>query len=482
MKISRISFFFIMIISLVATIVAIVFNIDIYTAISVEIFIILMGYCVSDYSKNIFFICFLCSFFIFLISGDYVEYIFDKHYYREYTEEAIVFAHKAICISMISMAIGYFFTKVKFVHEDIKKSEALNQNYENYLITIRKASLVIFYFAIGIMIVDRIYAAIFVLANGYFSYYTSYTSFLPNVIVQLGDFAPMGLCFFLATFPSKKECRWPIRFYLLYAIIGFIVGQRGVLVYNAVFIIGYYLYRNNYYNNDNTVWISKYVLTIIVLFIPFAIVGLMAYGYIREGNEVIYKSLGDTIVNFFVNIGSSSMCIKYAYMYKPSMPGFRLYSFGTLLNYFKYSPLFNWFNGVEQVAMHTVKYALQANNLDAFLSYSSMTNRYLGGQGLGSSFIAELYMDFGYIGIAIGSMVYGFLFKKISGLNRQKWIQTSCQLYVLLALMKTPRGTYGVFVSEIVNVTFIVAIIAVNFLAQNLVRKKYNGKKMGFAK
>lgn len=475
MKISRKSFFFIVIISLIATIVAIVFNVDIYTAISVEIFIVLMGYCISDYSKNIFFICFLCSFFVFLISGDYAEYIFDEHYYRKYTKEAIVFAHKAICISIIFMAVGYFLTKVKSINDETKKNVIIDQKLENYFIAIRIGSLIIFYFTIGIMIADRIYAAIFVFTNGYFSYYISYTSFLPNVIVQLGDFAPMVLCFFLSTFPSKRECKWPIRFYLLYAIIGFVVGQRGVLVYNAVFIIGYYLYRNTHYNDDDTVWISRSFLNVIILLIPFAIVGLMAYGYIREGNAVVYDSLGNTIVSFFVNIGSSSMCIKYAYMYKPIMPGFRLYSFGTLLNYFKYSPLFSWFNGIEQVAMHTAKYALQANNLDAFLSYSSMANRYLGGEGLGSSFIAELYMDFGYIGIALGSMIYGILFKKISGLNRRKWIQTSCQLYVLLALMKAPRGTYGVFVSEIVNVTFIVAIIAVNFLAQSLV-KRSNGK------
>ena len=468
LRLSRRSFYVIAILSIVSTVVAFAFQVDVFTAISVEIFIILMGYCLQDYSKNIFFMCFLCSFFIFLISGDYVEYIFDKHYYRQFTPESIEFAHIAICLSMIFLAIGYFVTsarknrKFRKLINDVSKRNISN---EEFLARIRKASLVIFYIAIGIMIIDRISAVVYVLANGYFSYYLGYKSILPNFIVQLGDFAPMGLCFFLATFPSKEQCKWPIRIYILYAIIGFLVGQRGILVYNMVFIIGYYLYRNTHYNDDNTTWISKKLLLIIILSIPFALVGLMAYGYIREGNEVVYNSFGDTIVSFFVNIGSSSMCIKYGYMYKPQIPGFKLYSFGNLLNYLKYSPLFSWFNGINQVPMHTAEYALQANNLDAFLSYISMPSRYLSGQGMGSSFIAELYVDFGMIGIALGSFFYGYLFKKISAMDKEKWILTSCQLYILLTLMKTPRGSFGVFLSEICNLTFIAALFLVYALA-----------------
>ena len=48
-----------------------------------------------------------------------------------------------------------------------------------------------------------------------------------------------------------------------------------------------------------------------------------------------------------------------------------------------------------------------SDNLAHNLSYTVMQDNYLKGQGLGSSYLLENYIDFGYIGVAVFSLVLG---------------------------------------------------------------------------
>ena len=171
MKVKANSFLGTTISLLIGIIVALVFKVDIFTAISVEIFIFLIGYCSQNYSENVYFMCFMASFFIFLISGDYVGYLFDVHYYRQFSDESIKFSHLAICMSMLFLAVGYLLTPQK--NEKVMDNEYGNKKNEIKYIYIRKASMLIYYVSIVALLIDSIYAIFYVFQNGYFSYYLS---------------------------------------------------------------------------------------------------------------------------------------------------------------------------------------------------------------------------------------------------------------------------------------------------------------------
>ena len=95
-----------------------------------------------------------------------------------------------------------------------------------------------------------------------------------------------------------------------------------------------------------------------------------------------------------------------------------------------------------------------------------MGDTYLAGRGTGTSYIAELYYDFGYIGIFVGSMIYGYLFSLINKYNTTSIFSRSIVYIVLTNLLWAPRGGYSAFLSFIFAPTTIILLIFVFAAAQ----------------
>lgn len=448
---------------------------DLWMVLSIGMWWIMILICFKNINKNVFFLFFLVSFFVYLMSGDVAELIFDRHYHLQFGEEATLHAHKCVFISMLAIFVGYIFTSSK---RNIAKFDTFGENESTpeIIAKIKKASKLVYGVSFIILIINTIDTIIFVAANGYVAYYTSFDPILPSIIVEIGEFTPIALCVFLATFPTKKESSIIIKTYLLYAILSLFIGSRGGLIYNAIFLLCYCFYRN-YTDKGNTVWVSKKLITLMILSIPFLLSFLFLYEYIRTGREVEFSSFGETIVDFFVNIGASSKVIKYGYEYSGEIPKWRFYSLGETLNYFRYGTLFNLFDLGSIPARHSAKFAMESHSLDALISYLSMEEQFLGGHGTGSSFVAELFADFGYIGVAIGSFIYGWLFKKISYLNQKSWLLTSIKLYMFMALLEAPRSSYDGFIAAIVNVNYLLIMLFIYMFAttfRSYSKKSYN--------
>ena len=316
----------------------------------------------------------------------------------------------------------------------------------------------------------------FVASHGYVAYYISYNSILPSVLVKIGEYTPLALCVYLSTFPSKKESSFVIKSFLLYSLLTLLIGSRSGVIFNSIFLLCYFVYRN-YTDRGKTVWISKKTLVFLLLSVPFLLSFLYLYEYIRTGREVESMTFGESIVKFFVNIGSASQNIKYGYELRNEIPKFRFYSLGGTLNYFKYGTLFNLFDLQSIPSRHTVQFALESHSFDAMLSYLTIPKQFLQGNGTGSSFIAELFADFGYVGVAAGSLVYGCLFKRGQVLNNRNWLATTIKLFIFFTMLSAPRASYDGFIAEILNVNHILYVFLIFLLASNY-RKKYKREKV----
>ncbi len=451
-------------------------GVDVLSTFTVVVFFALCLACFKDISTNIFFMCFLLSFFVFLISGDLAEQIFQRKYWLQFGEAANVHSRICILISLIFLFLGFIFSRR---NSHIKISFGGHKSHNEYYISkIRSASRIVYLLTYSVLLFDTLNKVAFVAIGGYISYYTSYISLLPTVIVKIGDFAPIALVVFLATFPSKKECRTPLVLYMVYAIALLLMGQRGGLIYNFIFVFGYLFYRNKHDENGE-VWVSKKIVGLLIASIPVVLVLLQIYEYVRSGLDIQFESFGDSIVDFFVNIGSSSKVIKAGYVYQDEIPKGNFYSLGTTLNYFKFSSLFN-FSSSEIPAAHTAAYALEGHRFDDMISYLYMRTQYLNGHGAGSSFIAELYADFGYIGVAVGSYLYGVLFKKISNLDKKNWLATAVKILMFMYTIKAPRGSFDGFLSCIINLKHI-AVLLIIVLMANTFSYRSPGVKLGKA-
>lgn len=438
---------------------------DIWTILSVEVILLSFFICLKNINSNIYFFFFLVSFFIYLMSGDIAELFFHRYYYLRFEDDAVIHAHLCIFISLLGLYLGYILTKSP-KNFYMKKYDI---NYiKKYIITLKNIRFIskkIYFITYLFLIFNTIDTIRFVSNNGYIAYYTSFTPMLPLIFVKIGEFTFLVLCIYLSTFPTKKESFLVISSYLFYSLLVLFIGSRSGIVYNTIFILCYCFYRNKT-DKGKSIWISKKIITILLVCVPFILSFLFLYEFIRTGRSIEFTSIGDAIIDFFVNIGSSSQIIKYGYVYRDEIPNFKFYSLGGTLNYFKYGRLFNLFSPELIPPRHSVEFATQSHAFSAILPYLVMKEAFLNGQGTGSSFIAELFADFKYWGVGFGSMIYGWFFKKMSYISNKNWLLTTIKLYIFHFMLSAPRGSYDNFISGILNISNIVVVLSIWFLAK----------------
>lgn len=432
---------------------------DMWQVLSVGIFGILAIICFRDISKNCFFLFFLISFFIFLMSGDIAELLFDKHYYLQFGEDATLHAHKSIFFSLSAILAGFIIFPARNRH---KRSIG---NDESFITRLRKTAKIFYIVSFVFAMINTADIIKFVAAYGYVAYYSSYSSFLPTILVKVGEYVPLALCVFLATLPEKKESGFVILSFLFYSALTILVGSRSTVVYNAVFILCYCLYRNHK-DKGREIWISKKAIVYLLLCMPFVFSFLYFYDFIRADREIESVSIIDSVVEFFVNIGSSSKVIKYGYDYGQQIPKGRFYSLGSTLNYFKYGKLFNLLNSGDIPARHTARFALESHSFGELISYLVMPERYLSGEGTGSSYIAELFADFGYAGVALGSMIYGFVFKRMKNIDGGGWLSMTIKLFIFIPMLSAPRSAYDGFIAQILNINHFLYVLLIYMFAR----------------
>lgn len=94
-----------------------------------------------------------------------------------------------------------------------------------------------------------------------------------------------------------------------------------------------------------------------------------------------------------------------------------------------------------------------------------MKDEFLAGQGTGSSYIAVLFADFGYIGVFVGNLLYGAIFALYKKIGGKSYLLSVILLYMFLTFLMTPRASYDGPFSVIINVSFWVAVGAISLFA-----------------
>lgn len=463
-------------------------KVEIVLALSSCVFYMLFFIAMQKGKRNIFFFFFLASFFIFLVSGDLFEQLFNEYYWIRFSNEANLHAHICILMSVLAMGIAYYFSpsfalaKIKPLKQKellsteidaIPIAEEQNKMSTNNIKLIRFVSIVLFGVAYLFLSINSIHKIIWVSNNGYVQSYLAYSPLLPSILSEFGDMSFLLLIVFLATMPERKHCIIPLVLWLIYISSSLLTGGRSTFIYGAVFVISYVVYRNKHYSYGK-VWLPKKIIIVFIALTPFLLIFLKIYENLRVGYDAPTDSLFTTFIRFFVDIGSSSKVIKYGYEYKDVISqNFKLFTFGEIVNYFKYSPIFNWFS--QAPALHSVEYATEGHSFAHYISYLVMPSEFLNGHGTGSSFIAILFADFGYVGVILGSALYGLYFKQWLNFDNLNWVGKTMMLYSFHELLIAPRGSFDSFLSVILNVKFILILVAVYLGA--LLLKKYLSKK-----
>ncbi len=267
----------------------------------------------------------------------------------------------------------------------------------------------------------------------------------------------------LVMFPRKKETVIILGLYISSSIPSFLLGSRNEIVLKSIFAIVYYAFRNYYYANGEK-WIKKYHKIMGLILVPIFIIGLGAYNYIRDDKAVENSSPINMFVDFFYKQGTTFDTICQGFENEKLLKNQKhviSYTFGDFIDYILHSTISQKIFKTDSLGTgNSIKMATESNSMAHHLSYIVLGDTYLQGHGRGTSFLIELYMDFGIIGVIIYSIILGILLIVILKLCGNKKILIRYIAFTVLANIWTlPRYSATGFLSFIITPQFWIVII-----------------------
>lgn len=412
-------------------------------------FAMLMLHVSRDIYNNIFIFCFLICFFVFLLGGQILDRIFDVYGYN-FSDDIELHADFVLLISLLGLSFGYFVLgRVKF--KSNSKHLVDSTNNPQYITTIRRISKYYFFATYLLWMLILADNVLFVMQNGYTAYYLSYFSRISATIREFGYMAPVAMFIFLATMPSKKEVKLPLIMYALYLLLSLGTGRRIYFMTGILIIFAYMMLRNKV-NPGEGPWITKRQLIRLAIAVPFLLIGMYLFEYMRSEYFVGQSSDYPPIFGFFVRQGTSINVIKYARLFADRLNSEAHYSLYNITRFLQNS-LLNDFLGLDlsfSIGRQSEMTAKAGTYLADFISYNANSRIYAIGMGYGSCYIEELFIDFGYIGVFIGNAVYGLILNKflnVTSGNSSVW-KIAIGLFAIDAIFKAPRATYDAFVGQ----------------------------------
>lgn len=438
-----------------------------------SIFFFIVFYCLTNTSKRITLLCFLITFFTFLLGKMFFSYLLKGDIGLLYSDDFVIIKHVfvSLYLSLVSIFISFYFFERKGNIRRGSFSEDITTKF-----VIRKVSHIILIISIICSALVSLEKGQFVQSNGYLSLYTSFSSGLPNLILRFNDLMVISFVAYLSTFPSKKDCKIILISYVLLGGMGLLYAQRNLIVQNLLIVIAYIFIRN--YLNKNEGWISKKVTIILALLMPLLMVFFVSFSHFRDGDS---GSNNNKIVEFFETQGNSVNVIGNGIRFKQELSNQKFYSLYELKYFLYNNPITKIFHDQPQYKQNTIEMALNGGSYGQSISYYYNSNSYLTGRGLGSCYIAEVYQDFGYLGIIICNMLYGIiLFALIYFAKRNVYIYIVL-LYSFKSILYAPRATPFAFfdIFSLTNAVIILfCVILVKYIKNQVLMSKDNTKKI----
>lgn len=420
-------------------------------------------YCLNDIRDNIVLFCFLISFYVFLLGREVAFYYLGLEEYYLYLTPWNDYAYKCVILSLIGLMMGVV------LHYNFRKDSTISvyKSRAKYTTEFKTVSKYIFYFCYLFLIVLTIYQIRFVRRVGYLGSYTDDygSSGAPSFVAYIGAFAIIALCLFLATLPSKREAIPPLVLFLLYGALSLLTGQRYPFVAVCLIVLIYLTIRNK----SDDIWISKRIVIIILVAIPLLVAFLSIYDSYRVDGKISLSTFSSTLISFFDSQGGSINNIKRIRYFEEYLTDLKFVSFDSTRTVLSENLIMRNLFDIQVYSGNSLEHALNGHSISHRLSYLTYDNYYLSGMGVGSCYIAELAHDFGYIGILLGSVFYGFLMRAISTIKFDHYFKDGLLLAILYYILLAPRGGFDEFVGGVFSLSSVFGLIIMY-----LVSREYN--------
>ena len=422
---------------------------------------------------RIFFLVFNLVVFFFLIGRPTINMIKGNVWWN-YSFESVHFALNSLILTLTCLFIGEYFCENMVINcKNIElKKPVISRS--DFIFALRNISLILFYFSCVFAFIVEMEKLIYMRGRDYLEFYTSFKTSLPYFIIAIGSMYKYFLCIFLSTWPKKNMAFFSLMIYTFLAVPDLLIGIRNPIVLNVLFALLYYFIRDVI--EDKEKWLGFLEKFLIILLTPIAVIILGAYNYIRdsEGGSKVTKNIFDLIVDFIYKQGVSFevLCIGYESIPKIKYTGFTNYTFGGIIDYFKYSKTSQilW-GGISLGEGNNLNKALYSNSFGHRMSYVARGQEYLDGRGWGSSYILETFADFGYVGIIIFSILMGAFLASMIYILRRGNIGFIFILVTLTNIYFCPRDAALGWINFILYLQFWFSFLVCYILAKLCIKK-----------
>ena len=409
---------------------------------------------------------FYITIFIFLVSRPTIDY-FKNGVLNTYQVDAYRFAFISVIISLVGLTIGGFLvSKKEWVINNYNK----NEERKNWVSYIRKTSLSVFIVSYPFYLIRLIERLIYRMNFSYYEYYANFKSELPYFTYILSTFVVYAMCIYLATKPKKFYSALVLGAFVFANVINLLVGTRNPFVLSVIFAFLYYFIRNQ---EEKDKWIGLKEKLVLYIGAPLMMVAMGLLNYVRDDAEINKTGVFDILLDFIYKQGTSFGVLTRGYLYESNLPikEFRNYTFSPIIEYFSKGNLAILFGGRPFTATNnSMELALQSDRYPHNISYIVMKEEYLEGHGIGSSYIMEIYTDYGLAGVFLFSILLGILFILMMRIAYSgKILLFGMTLLVLNNLFFMPRSSFSESFFSLFTLQFW-GIIIVIFVSAGLLK------------
>lgn len=382
-----------------------------------------------------------------------------------------------ICVmstAMIALLVGALLVEVLSPRMPLKKQRTKKKtsllHKQEFVYVVRVALFVCF----ACFFLHELDKLMFMRGRAYEEYFSLYQSRLPRIINLASECMPYLLCMFLALKPSKKESIFWLVLYIVSAFPMLKIGVRNIFILNCLFSAVYFFIREITKKESEKHWIGKKELIIAVCAIPVLVLSMGALNYIRDGKSVS-MSPGNLVVDFVYKQGTTYDTVMQGYQYRKELPwdGKPIYSFGAVTDSL-YTSIGKKLFHLEDIGNgNSLKAVYNGHSFAHVISYLVMGKNYISGEGRGSSYIIENYIDWGYLGVVIFNVILGGFLAFIPKGFKKNWLANVILLSIVSRIFFIPRESALYFATFLVSYKFWACIIGVIILTWLLLKAEH---------
>lgn len=431
--------------------------------------------CRKEIKNKVVFLTFNFTFFFFLAGRTFIALLLPEVEARAISP---IFDIETERMTDILIFISIMVIRLTFTVDQIKiKSEMEQIDNTYYRISVRKYSKIAAYIALIFNLLILAEKTLFVAAYGYEAYYVLFTTKLPLIFTRIAMLYEPLLFLYLCTFPSRKNTFFHLTVYLLVSAASLSYGQRNGLVLGVIFI-AIYLSIRDVVTPERKLWLKRRVVMTALVFAVPLVIFLAAFTYYRSEITLPTTSKRELIAGFFVAQGSGIYNLSYAISMKNRFPQWHYYTIGPVIGFVRDNVLTQAIFGTKVMPKASTELALTGYNFSFALAYLVNPGYYARGGGFGSNYIAELWIDFGMIGVVIGGIIYGVIMSRFMYvINRFGPIICAFALAVVMQLVYSPRSGFLGFITPFMSMLTVSTYLLIHVVSKRVAKNRIKGSK-----